>query len=128
MPQLDKVTLFSQVFWLLILYFIFFIIFTNYYLPQFSKLFKVRSFFLKSNILLSKIVENQLAQLINVTNLVLCSLSQFFTKTLSITTQQYHTQWIFLILSFFKKAHSLFLKRYLLAAIKLNLSKKLYFY
>lgn len=46
MPQLDKVTLFSQVFWLVLLYFLFFLYFLKYYLPNFSKLFTVRNHYI----------------------------------------------------------------------------------
>jgi hypothetical protein len=42
MPQLDIITLFSQVFWLIIIYFFSFFFFLRFYLPNFIKVFKLR--------------------------------------------------------------------------------------
>lgn len=128
MPQLDKVTLFSQVFWLLVLYFTFFVIFINFYLPQFSKVFKIRSFLLGQDTLTAEIVANRLVPLVNSITLILSHVLQVLTiKTLPRMIQQYRTQWIILVSTSFKKANSLFLKSYLVNGIKFNLSKKIYF-
>nr|SYZ47150.1 8c6e66d3-8bf1-4001-9e05-c326f76ef3b5-CDS [Plasmodiophora brassicae] len=45
MPQLDKVTVFSQVFWTILFYYFFFLILWKYYLLDFSKLFKLREIY-----------------------------------------------------------------------------------
>jgi hypothetical protein len=42
MPQLDITTLFSQVFWLILIYFFSFFFFLRFYLPKFVKVFKLR--------------------------------------------------------------------------------------
>ena len=43
MPQLDQVTFFPQVFWLVVLFLLFYIIASEYYLPRISAALKLRA-------------------------------------------------------------------------------------
>lgn len=59
MPQLDKIIIFSQIFWLFFIFTIFYIILTHFFLPLFIKSLKSRKRILESNILESAKVINQ---------------------------------------------------------------------
>lgn len=126
MPQLDKVTLFSQVFWLLFLYFFFFLLFLCYYLPKFSKLFKIRAYYLftafSKNNLNDKASLNGTQHLSNILvnfNILLKSNLVTIIKQYSLMLQSYN--FIFL-----KKVNNLFIVTYIFNCLKYNLYKKLY--
>nr|YP_009490386.1 ATP synthase F0 subunit 8 [Gracilaria spinulosa]AWH62543.1 ATP synthase F0 subunit 8 [Gracilaria spinulosa] len=42
MPQLDRIIVFSQIFWLVLIFSIFYAILTHYFLPKFFKFLKIR--------------------------------------------------------------------------------------
>nr|YP_009504372.1 ATP synthase F0 subunit 8 [Gracilaria chouae]AWX65727.1 ATP synthase F0 subunit 8 [Gracilaria chouae] len=42
MPQLDRIIVFSQIFWLVLIFSIFYAILTHYFLPKFLKSLKIR--------------------------------------------------------------------------------------
>lgn len=125
MPQLDKVTLFSQVFWLLFLYFSFFLILLKYFLPIFSKLFKVRAHYilnkqsLKSNSFQESIQSSQILIILEkfereVKN-NLTDLQNFYFTAL----QTYES-------SFFKDVNKLFISLFIKSCLNLNFFKRLY--
>lgn len=125
MPQLDKVTLFSQVFWLLFLYFSFFLILLKYFLPTFSKLFKIRAHFLVSQ------SEFKTASILKFTesSQILHLLAKFennLTKNLALFQKYFHAELKVYGTSFFKKINKLFISVYIKNCINFNLYKKLY--
>nr|YP_010199754.1 ATP synthase F0 subunit 8 [Gracilaria isabellana]UAD89712.1 ATP synthase F0 subunit 8 [Gracilaria isabellana] len=42
MPQLDRIIIFSQIFWLVLVFSIFYVVLTHYFLPKFLKSLKIR--------------------------------------------------------------------------------------
>nr|YP_009511809.1 ATP synthase F0 subunit 8 [Gracilaria caudata]YP_010199579.1 ATP synthase F0 subunit 8 [Gracilaria caudata]AXI97686.1 ATP synthase F0 subunit 8 [Gracilaria caudata]UAD89437.1 ATP synthase F0 subunit 8 [Gracilaria caudata] len=49
MPQLDRIIVFSQIFWLFLIFSIFYAILTHYFLPKFLKSLKIRKQVIDSN-------------------------------------------------------------------------------
>nr|YP_009138172.1 ATP synthase F0 subunit 8 [Gracilaria vermiculophylla]AHZ58199.1 ATP synthase F0 subunit 8 [Gracilaria vermiculophylla]AHZ58224.1 ATP synthase F0 subunit 8 [Gracilaria vermiculophylla]AXI97811.1 ATP synthase F0 subunit 8 [Gracilaria vermiculophylla]WDZ68093.1 ATP synthase F0 subunit 8 [Gracilaria vermiculophylla] len=49
MPQLDRIIVFSQIFWLFLIFSIFYAVLTHYFLPKFLKSLKLRKQTIKSN-------------------------------------------------------------------------------
>nr|YP_010199879.1 ATP synthase F0 subunit 8 [Crassiphycus usneoides]UAD89887.1 ATP synthase F0 subunit 8 [Crassiphycus usneoides] len=49
MPQLDRIIVFSQIFWLFLIFSIFYAVLTHYFLPKFLKSFKIRKQVIDSN-------------------------------------------------------------------------------
>lgn len=123
MPQLDKVTLFSQVFWLILLYFFFFLIFLNFSLPYFSKIFKVRLFFLEKNKF-----NSQVFQLTSISYFMdfLENLIFNLKNHLALIIKYCQTFLITYNSSLFQKVNILYINIYLFNYLKLNFSKKLY--
>nr|YP_004062191.1 ATP synthase F0 subunit 8 [Gracilariopsis andersonii]ADR03207.1 ATP synthase F0 subunit 8 [Gracilariopsis andersonii]APC24910.1 ATP synthase F0 subunit 8 [Gracilariopsis andersonii] len=61
MPQLDRIIVFSQIFWLFIIFTLFYTILTHFFLPKFIKSLKIRKQILDENsIEISSIAENTL--------------------------------------------------------------------
>nr|APC24935.1 ATP synthase F0 subunit 8 [Gracilariophila oryzoides] len=61
MPQLDRIIVFSQIFWLFIIFTLFYTILTHFFLPKFIKSFKIRKQIIDTNsIEISSIAENTL--------------------------------------------------------------------
>lgn len=56
MPQLDRIIIFPQVFWLLAIFTIFYIIVTHFFLPKFLKALKTRKKIVKANELEASLV------------------------------------------------------------------------
>lgn len=129
MPQLDIVTLFSQVFWLVLLYFIFFLIFIKYFLPHFSKVFKVRSCFFKTKFLKTQDVTSQFYQSSFLEPIFqgLRSILHRFSTYIERFEKWVHKTGAELIFLTTTKTNLLFLKKYLLAGIKFKVHKKTYF-
>jgi len=126
MPQLDKVTLFSQVFWLLFLYFFFFMIFLKYFLPSFSKLFKIRSYYLFSTENLKLIVPNERNTSFSFTALLLQF--EIRVKNTLLVLQDYCSLELHFYNSiFFKDLNKLFILSFLKNCLKFSFFKKLYF-
>jgi hypothetical protein len=126
MPQLDKVTLFSQVFWLLFLYFFFFLIFLKYFLPSFSKVFKIRSYYLFNKNSSEIISSKEVSQLFCFTPL----LSKFEVQIRSnLTTLQDYcfSELNYYNSVFFKDLNKLFVLGFLRNCLKSSFFKKLYF-
>ena len=126
MPQLDKVTLFSQVFWLLFLYFFFFLIYLKYFLPTFSKLFKIRSHYLVSWNSAKASSINKTVEISQISTL----LSKFDTQlkdNLVVLQNYYSSELNFYNFNFFKEINKLFILIYVKNCLKFNLYKKLYF-
>jgi hypothetical protein len=124
MPQLDKVTLFSQVFWLLFLYFSFFLVLLKYFLPTFSKLFKVRSYFLneQKNVTISFSSKLDGSQILNL-------LSKFETQLkINLELCQKYTQSELQSYNFIhlKDLNKLFISLYIKSCLSSFLYKKLY--
>lgn len=126
MPQLDKLTLFSQVFWLISLYFLFFIGYTHYYLPYFSKLFKTRAFLLKQSLFLSNdLLGNSWSSSHAATFIsILLDIFQHLSAAKMVTFKHYHTMLAILLISSFKNANLFFINKYLINTIKFEVSKK----
>lgn len=124
MPQLDKVTLFSQVFWLLFLYFSFFLVLLKYFLPTFSKLFKIRSFFLNKhknmdNLFSSRFEGSQLLSLFSKFETQLKTNLEFFQSYVHSELQNYN-------LTYLKDLNRVFLFLYVKSCLSIKLYKKLY--
>nr|YP_010199679.1 ATP synthase F0 subunit 8 [Crassiphycus crassissimus]UAD89587.1 ATP synthase F0 subunit 8 [Crassiphycus crassissimus] len=49
MPQLDRIIVFSQIFWLFVIFSIFYAVLTHYFLPKFLKSLKIRKQVIDSN-------------------------------------------------------------------------------
>nr|YP_009114033.1 ATP synthase F0 subunit 8 [Gelidium elegans]AGW30472.1 ATP synthase F0 subunit 8 [Gelidium elegans] len=49
MPQLDRIIIFPQVFWLLVIFTVFYIVLTHFFLPRFLKALKTRKEIVKVN-------------------------------------------------------------------------------
>nr|YP_010199554.1 ATP synthase F0 subunit 8 [Crassiphycus birdiae]UAD89412.1 ATP synthase F0 subunit 8 [Crassiphycus birdiae] len=49
MPQLDRIIVFSQIFWLFLIFSIFYAVLTHYFLPKFLKSLKIRKQVIDSN-------------------------------------------------------------------------------
>nr|YP_010199654.1 ATP synthase F0 subunit 8 [Crassiphycus corneus]UAD89562.1 ATP synthase F0 subunit 8 [Crassiphycus corneus] len=49
MPQLDRIIVFSQIFWLFLIFSIFYAVLTHYFLPKFLKSLKIRKQVVDSN-------------------------------------------------------------------------------
>jgi len=126
MPQLDKVTLFSQVFWLLFLYFFFFLIYLKYFLPAFSKLFKVRSHYLVSG---GDVNASSTTKVVEVTHLSTL-LSKFDTQlktNLTLLQNYYSSELNFYNFNLFKEINKLFILLYIKNCLKSNLYKNYIF-
>jgi ATP synthase subunit 8 len=123
MPQLDKVTLFSQVFWLIFLYFFFFLIFLKYYLPKFSKLFKIRSYYLVNTIVSDNGTN---IQGISYFSNILLKFNVFLKDNLIVILEQYNSILQLYNFTFLKKVNNLFIVIYVYNCLKFNLYKKLY--
>lgn len=123
MPQLDIVTLFSQVFWLISLYFLAFFFVLRYCLPRFSKLFKLRVFFIlkksmllnKNNLDFSKNIEVILNKVQISLNSILRTNSNFFLDKVN-----------FFNLNTLASVNILFIKIYNYNLLKYNLYKKFF--
>lgn len=122
MPQLDKVTLFSQVFWLIFLYFLFFLIILKYYLPQFSKLFKLRFYYTNSS---SELFKDQSNSIKNIAQLF-SSFSSFVGKGVLFNTAYYNEIMKTYDLSILEKANINYVLAYTHSYLKFKLYKKLY--
>nr|YP_009317527.1 ATP synthase F0 subunit 8 [Gelidium isabelae]AOX48979.1 ATP synthase F0 subunit 8 [Gelidium isabelae] len=59
MPQLDRIIIFPQVFWLLVIFTIFYITLTHFFLPRFLKALKTRKEIVKVNELESSLVSKK---------------------------------------------------------------------
>lgn len=126
MPQLDKVTLFSQVFWLMLLYFLFFLYFLKYYLPNFSKLFKVRNYYIlattKNDIFVSsELLSTSFLPLLTRFNLsvdrVWVAVLEMYAKTIGLYNKV-----------FLKGAHEIFKIVYIFNCLKFSFFKTLGFF
>nr|YP_010199905.1 ATP synthase F0 subunit 8 [Gracilariopsis tenuifrons]AXF36241.1 ATP synthase F0 subunit 8 [Gracilariopsis tenuifrons]UAD89965.1 ATP synthase F0 subunit 8 [Gracilariopsis tenuifrons] len=61
MPQLDRIIVFSQIFWLFIIFTLFYTILTHFFLPKFIKSLKIRKQIIDTNsIEIASIAENTL--------------------------------------------------------------------
>lgn len=124
MPQLDKVTLFSQVFWLTFFYFLFFLLFLRYYLPKLSKLFKIRSYYMFKNRIVSVSYNNSIGfqSLVK----ILSTFSSLLGESLVCIRGQYNVVVKSYNSLFFKRVNYRFVVVYVLNCLKLNLYRKLY--
>jgi ATP synthase subunit 8 len=122
MPQLDKVTLFSQVFWLIFLYFLFFLIILRYYLPKFSKLFKLRSYYINSSNGVSK---TQTSNTHSISQLFLM-FNSFVAKELMFNKTYYKELMRTYNSIFLEKANIQYVLAYTHSYLKFKLYKKLY--
>jgi len=127
MPQLDKVTLFSQVFWLIFLYFFFFLIFLKHYLPKFSKLFKIRSYYLGIKNLDKLSSYNAWLGDFSEFSSIVVKFHGALKENLKIILNYYNTVINYYNFSFLKKINILFIAVYISNSLKFNLYKKLYF-
>lgn len=59
MPQLDRVIVFTQIFWLFIIFSSSYIILTHFFLPLFLKSLKSRDLIIQANFLESKIIQEE---------------------------------------------------------------------
>nr|YP_009317550.1 ATP synthase F0 subunit 8 [Gelidium sclerophyllum]AOX49002.1 ATP synthase F0 subunit 8 [Gelidium sclerophyllum] len=59
MPQLDRIIIFPQVFWLLVIFTMFYIILTHFFLPRFLKALKARKEIVKINELEASLVSER---------------------------------------------------------------------
>ena len=125
MPQLDKVTLFSQVFWLIFLYFFFFLVFLRYYLPKFSKLFKIRYYYLSSRSS-SNEEKNKSLRDFSYFSSILSKFNILLKENLSSTLDNYNSVIKSYNSTFLKKINNLFIAVYVYNCLKFNLYKKLY--
>lgn len=126
MPQLDKVTLFSQVFWLLFLYFFFFLIYLKYFLPVFSKLFKVRSHYLTNWGSANVSSTNKSVESSHLSTL----LSKFDAQlkaNLTLLQNYYSSELNFYNFNLFKEINRLFILIYIKNCLKFNLYKNYIF-
>ena len=126
MPQLDKVTLFSQVFWLLFLYFFFFVVFLKYFLPSFSKVFKVRSYYLFNKENSTTLVSTKISKFSYFTSILLKFEVQL-RNNLTILQDYCFSELNFYNFIFFKDLNKLFILSFLKHCLKFNFFKKLYF-
>nr|YP_010395095.1 ATP synthase F0 subunit 8 [Polyopes affinis]UQJ72536.1 ATP synthase F0 subunit 8 [Polyopes affinis] len=65
MPQLDRIIIFSQIFWLFVIFVLIYIVLTHFFLPKFTKALKSRKQIIETNDveilkLTSKIITKQL--------------------------------------------------------------------
>nr|YP_009511884.1 ATP synthase F0 subunit 8 [Hydropuntia rangiferina]AXI97761.1 ATP synthase F0 subunit 8 [Hydropuntia rangiferina]UAD89787.1 ATP synthase F0 subunit 8 [Hydropuntia rangiferina] len=61
MPQLDRIIVFSQIFWLFLIFSLFYIVLVHYFLPKFLKSLKLRK----------QIIDNNTQETLNKTNYIL---------------------------------------------------------
>lgn len=123
MPQLDKVTLFSQVFWLLFLYFFFFLIFLRYSLPIFSKVFKVRSCYISQRMNLSSLDAIKSFDF----SRLLVKFGLQLKNNLNILQEYYSAEVTFLNSIFFKSINTLFIYKYIKYCLKFKFYKNYIF-
>lgn len=124
MPQLDKVTLFSQVFWLIFFYFLFFLLFLKYYLPKLSKLFKIRLYYMFRDRTISVSYNNSigfqsLVKILSMFSFLLRDSLVRIREQYNVVVKSYNSL-------FFKRVNSRFVVVYVLNCLKLNLYRKLY--
>ena len=62
MPQLDRIIVFSQIFWLFVIFSSLYAILTHYFLPRFLKSLRSRKQIINENITESLIITNSLAK------------------------------------------------------------------
>lgn len=90
MPQLDRITIFSQIFWLFITFTAFYIILVHFYLPTFLKSLKSRQQVVERNTkelswMTKKLFQEQILQqrvMVKNLNLIMSLFTQYFNKQL----------------------------------------------
>jgi hypothetical protein len=118
--------LFSQVFWLLFLYFSFFLVFLKYFLPSFSKVFKVRSHYLFSKENSTTLVNTKANKFSYLAPLL--SKFEIQLKNTLVVLQDYSSSELnYYNFIFFKDLNKLFILNFLKNCLKYNFFKKLYF-
>ena len=123
MPQLDFVTAFSQVFWLLVLYFLVFFIVLRYYLPKFSKLFKLRLVFVEQDVCSNL---NKGSSSIQLLNTVLASFKNNLDSSVASNLVFYSNSVKDLNQTVLLSANAAYISLYNFNMLKYNVYKKLY--
>nr|YP_009546258.1 ATP synthase F0 subunit 8 [Gelidium gabrielsonii]AYO27606.1 ATP synthase F0 subunit 8 [Gelidium gabrielsonii] len=127
MPQLDRIVIFSQIFWLFVIFTVFYISLTHFFLPKFLKFLKARKKIIKVNeaealLLIKKSTANQVKLKLLLSN-HLVDLKKIFSinPILSVSdTRSLNTKKVDKLISVMVKNSVLFCDSQILDSININ--------